>query len=160
MRWFLVIGALLLIGYGVLLLVADWWPIFFGDYRRRVDQEIDRLSNLWMVPENLSKAARKSIFKNESILRTWIQRSQANPSTYPPERFACMILEATVLSEIRKSGSLAAIDSYRRYIDKIQNPFVKAQAIQTLEAEASRWGKQIGSLVQFKKDAGGSHEFF
>lgn len=65
-----------------------------------------------------------------------------------------------MLSEIRKSGSLTAIDSYRRYIDKIQNPFVKAQAIQTLEAEASRWGKQIDSLIQFKKDAGGSHDFF
>lgn len=155
MNWFFVICALLLIGYGALLLVANWWPIFFGEYRRRVDQEIDRLSNLWKVPENLSQTARKSILQNESKLRVWIQRSQGNPRTFSPERFAFMILEATVLSEIRKSGSLAAIDSYRRYIDQIQDPFVKAGAIQTLDDESRRWGKQIGSLIQLKKDAGG-----
>ena len=64
-----------------------------------------------------------------------------------------------MLSEIRKSGSLAAMDSYRRYIDQIQDPFVKSSAIQTLDDESRRWGKQIGSLVQFKKDAGGNDEF-
>lgn len=159
MNWFFVICALLLIGYGVLLLVANWWPIFFGDYRRRVDQEIERLSNLWRVPETLSQTARKAILQNKSKLRVWIQRSHANPSTYSPERFASMILEATVLSEIRKSGSLAAMDSYRRYIEQIQDPFVKSSAIQTLDDESRRWGKQIGSFVQFKKDAGGNDEF-
>lgn len=144
------VAVVLLVGFGVLGIVAYWWPVFFGSYRLRVNQELERLIEQWRVPKYLAKRARKSVLQREDALRKWIQDSERNPHLFPPEGFARMILEGTILNEIHETGSLAAIDCYRRYMDGLEERSnAKAHAKASLYEASRFWERSSESFDKY-----------
>lgn len=153
MKWFFIVPVILIALLGVLRfaeVITYWWPLFFGSYRTRLNQELERLIQQWNVPKYLAKRARKNILRNESVLHKWIQKSHHNPHLFTPEEFACMILEGTILSEIHETGSLAAIDCYRRYMDGLEEKSLAKDHAKASLYDASRfWERSCKSLAQY-----------